>query len=359
MAASSRRTTATATATAGDGDGGGDAVAVDGDGHGGDGDGHGGDGDGGRACFTPWSMRQPSPDTRTHQQDISCIVCFETQGTAEIDWHGCRTCSAAWCDGCMAQMHDAARDHEEDEVELSCPQCRGSIAGMQLQGRLGRITAADGLGCTEEQAHEVVAYENLLSELVHLCECDESGLPYFTMPAATVARVMARDEICEIVDVVQGAGAGTRLRRMMRAEDYAAAFALVLQGCAAVLRAASSVPRASGLVSEILQGVVADLRAMVRGGDVRLTKMVADAAPVLEALEAERAAECAAGSTGAKVKVRKPRGRRAQRDQAGATTTAVDDHSLVALWSSDQAPQAPQARASARGVRKAPRRHLS
>ena len=179
------------------------------------------------------------------------------------------------------------------------------------------------------------------------------------MPAATVARVMARDEICEIVDVVQGAGAGTRLRRMMRAEDYAAAFALVLQGCAAVLRAASSVPRASGLVSEILQGVVADLRAMVRGGDVRLTKMVADAAPVLEALEAERAAECAAGSTGAKVEVRKPRGRRAQRDQAGATTTTVDDHSLVALWSSDQAPQAPQARASARGVRKAPRRHLS
>ena len=43
---------------------------------------------------------------------------------------------------------------------------------------------------------------------------------------------MARDEICAIVDAMQGAGAGTRLRRMMRAQDYAAAFALVLQGCA-------------------------------------------------------------------------------------------------------------------------------
>ena len=86
----------------------------------------------------------------------------------------------------MAQMHDAARDHEDD-VELSCPQCRGSIAGMQMQGRLERITAADGLGCTEEQAHEVVAYENLLCELVHLAQCDASGLPYFTRPAAMVA----------------------------------------------------------------------------------------------------------------------------------------------------------------------------
>ena len=172
--------TATAVATA--------AAAVDGDGD--------GDGDG-RACFAPWSMRQPFPDARTHQQDISCIVCFETQGSAEVDWHGCRTCNAAWCDGCMAQMHDAARDHEED-VDLSCPQCRGSIAGMQLQGRLGRLTAADGLGCTEEQAHEVVAYENLLSELVHLCECDESGLPYFTMPAATVAPMAFRHPNIEL-----------------------------------------------------------------------------------------------------------------------------------------------------------------
>ena len=45
---------------------------------------------------------------------------------------------------------------------------------------------------------------------------------------------MARDEICAIVDAMQGAGAGTRLRRMMRAQDYAAAFALVLQGCALI-----------------------------------------------------------------------------------------------------------------------------
>ena len=249
----------------------------------------------------------------------------------------------------MEKMHDVARDHEED-VELSCPQCRGSIAGMQLQGRLGRITAADGLGCTEEQAHEFVAYENLLSELVHLCECDETGLPYFTMPAAIVARVMARDEICEIVDAKQGAAAGTRLRRMMRAEDYAAAFALTLQGCAAVLRASNSAPRASGLVREILRGMLIDLYAMVRGGDVRLTNLVLDAEQVVEAvealeaereLEAERAAECAVGSTGAKVKVRKPRGGRPRRDGRQAP----------------QVTQVTQARATTRGVRKASRRH--
>ena len=298
------------------------------------------------AHFVPWSMRHGETDCRgaPRSEDISCIVCFETQGTADVDWHACRTCSAAWCDRCMAQMHDAARDHEED-VDLTCPQCRGSISDMQLQGRLRRITAADGLGCTEEQACDVVYYENLLAELVHLCECDESGLPYFTMPVATVARVMARDEICEIVDEKQGTAAGSRLRRMMRAADYPSAFALVLQGFAAVLRASSSVPRASGLPSveemvtplEMLGMLVADLSAMVRGGGERLVRLVLDATQVLEA---ERAAQCTAGTTGAKVrKQRGQRGRRPQRD-------------------SHQTAQAPQAHATAGGVRKASRHHL-
>ena len=144
---------------------------------------------------------------------------------------------------------------------------------------------------------------------------------------------MARDEICAIVDAMQGAGAGTRLRRMMRAQDYAAAFALVLQGCAltrtttptrtrtrtltptrarartrartrsrtsnralapTLSRCAAALhhsaqPSASALVREVLWGVVAALRAMVRGGGARLTKLAADAAHVLEALEAEQA----------------------------------------------------------------------
>ena len=302
-----------------------------------------------QAHFIPWSMRQEranlESDRMLRHDDISCIVCFENQGAADVDdWYACRTCSAAWCDQCMAQMYNAARDHEE-EVDLTCPQCRGSISDMQLQCRLNRITAADGLGCSEEQAQEVVAYENLLTELVHLCECDESGLPYFTMPAATVARVMARDEICEVVEAKQGAATGSRLRRMMRAADYPSAFALALQGFAAVLRASRNVPRASALVEEL----VADLAAMVRGGCARVAGMVVDARRVLEA---ERASECATVAAAARAR---PRGRtpHAQRSLPGSRqgSRLAGGQAQAA-----QAALVTQVRATTRGVRKAPRR---
>ena len=185
--------------------------------------------------YVPWSMREEhashaksggsdalqsggSDALARDGQPASCIVCFETEETKPgVDWHGCCTCSACWCDPCMAAMFDTARDHEDD-VELTCPQCRGSIADMQEQSRRARIKGS--LECSEETARDIVAYENLLTEVVHLCECEETGLPYFTIPAETVSWIMSRDPICTIVQDKQGPAEGTRLRRMLRASDY-------------------------------------------------------------------------------------------------------------------------------------------
>ena len=149
--------------------------------------------------------------------EVSCIVCFEEcDPLGEKDWHSCFTCSAVWCDTCMAQMFNTARDHEDTEVELTCPQCRGSIARMQETRRVGRLTGC--LGCSEEAALELVAFENLLVEASNLCACEPDGNPFFTLPPGAVSRIMSRDAICDVVETSQGRDAGGKLRRSLRSE---------------------------------------------------------------------------------------------------------------------------------------------
>jgi hypothetical protein len=202
--------------------------------------------------FVSWSMRPRTDEEAARemhetfsavQRELSCIVCFDNDESN--DWHPCRTCSAVVCDACMARMYEAARDSEEG-AELQCPQCRRSIASMQRERRTRRITEAIA-GCTEERARALVAYESLLSEVVHLCECREDGMPYFMVPPVAVARVMSRDAICEVVDEHQGRTPGARLRRMLRAGEFGGAASLALAGYASALRAAlSAAPVSSG-----------------------------------------------------------------------------------------------------------------
>lgn len=136
----------------------------------------------------------------------------------------------------MEAMFETARDREEYDVDLVCPQCRGSIAEMQHQSRVSRITSVDGMGCSREVANDIIAFENLLLEVVHACECEPDGRPYFMKAPGTVMRVMARDEICDVVGRKMGHSMDTRLRRMLRAEDFGGVVALVLQGFAELLR---------------------------------------------------------------------------------------------------------------------------
>ena len=170
--------------------------------------------------FISWSLMPAEDDTRVLPQELTCIICFESNETKACDWHHCKTCSAVWCDSCMEAMYYTARDHEDQDVELSCPQCRGSIANMQLTQRLNRWMSAspNGIGCSEEVAHELIAYENLVSSTVNLCECEDDGQPYFMRPPREVARIMSRDEICYVVEAKQGQQALQALSRMLRAE---------------------------------------------------------------------------------------------------------------------------------------------
>jgi hypothetical protein len=178
--------------------------------------------------------------------EVSCIICYtetarkvlEESTTPITGWHHCKTCTAMWCDSCMEQMYNRARD--DGEVNFGCPQCRSSISEMQFESRLSRIT--ERFGCSDEAALAVLGYENLFTEMVHLCECQPDGAPYYTVPLEAAARILSRDEILDVISVFQGDDAQARLRRMLRAADFSRAAALVLEGHARGLEKGLTTP---------------------------------------------------------------------------------------------------------------------
>ena len=197
--------------------------------------------------FAPWSLRPHGnedsvwssihrPESRP--EEVSCIVCYDTI-EQKAEWHHCRTCSATWCDACMEAMFNTARDEDgNDGASLACPQCRTQVGEMQFLSRIARYM--DQLGCLETAARDLIWYENLLCELVHLAQSEPDGQPFFLLPPAQVSRIMARDEICGVVDQTQGKGAGARLRRMLRANAYGDCTELILEGYVAALKAAGA-----------------------------------------------------------------------------------------------------------------------
>jgi len=211
--------------------------------------------------WRPWSMQKPANapgmwcqrgwfhGSGASNAKIECIVCYsEPDSHTEADlehWTSCRRCSALWCNGCMEAMYNRARDDADEEVELTCPQCRKPVPEMQDEARLERLVAkvrerppyAPPVGVLSPSrvrefcARVIMDYENLVSELVHLCKATPGGLPYFTMPTEAVARIMSRDDgLVGLVKGLQGAQADSKLRRALRAGDYAGAAAVVVRG---------------------------------------------------------------------------------------------------------------------------------
>ena len=217
-------------------------------------------------------------------------MCYETIETKETDWHHCRTCSAIWCDSCMESMFNTARDSDDvDGGSLACPQCRTGVGEMQFLSRIGRYT--DQLRCTEEAARDLVWFENLLVECVHLAECEQDGQPYFMIPPEEVGRVMSRDEICDIVDAKMGHAAGTRLRRMLRSGSYGECAALVIEGYAGSLRSDAKVTSAIPFLDLMIE----DLRTMAADGQPHAERVATGLLPkiskVFEALKQAEQAE--------------------------------------------------------------------
>ena len=187
-----------------------------------------------------------------------------------------------WCDACMEAMYNTARDEQEHEAELQCPQCRKSVGEMQIEARKERVLAA--FECSDENACLLLMYENLLSELIRLCVADEDGLPFYTVPREAAARILSRDVACDIVLTMQGGSSVlSRLTRLLRATDYAGAVALVLRGYVGLVRVAARQP---AMPSEVLEGVARYVRTVQAGGDGARAAGVSHKAALLASVEA-------------------------------------------------------------------------
>lgn len=247
--------------------------------------------------FVPWSLTVPSshrPDglwssagwfMENVPEDVSCIVCFsETEATQQglEGWHHCRVCSAMWCDSCMEGMYNnTVRDAEAaHEAELRCPQCRKSVGEMQFEARLERVVK--NLGCSDvDAAHVLLGYETLLVEVVHLCEARQDGMPYYSVELEAAARILSRDETCDVVEAFQGRAEAARLRRCLRSNDYPSAATIVLEGYVAQLR--QSVPHAS------LLGVLSLLRDYLKKHVVLDAAQAAAATSTVSSADADEA----------------------------------------------------------------------
>ena len=101
----------------------------------------------------------------------------------------------------------------------------------------------------------------MLAEVVHLSACRDDGAPYFMLPASAVARIMSRDEVCDVVSRKQGSRHGETVRRSLRGEDYGRVWSVVLEGYMTVLRDDARV----ATVSPFLELMIANLQAMLEG----------------------------------------------------------------------------------------------
>ena len=255
--------------------------------------------------FIPWSMRRPDTEQLWSKagwfmdsvpEQVQCIVCFaDTEGTEQglSDWHHCRQCSAMWCDECMEKMYYVARDDVEQDMELRCPQCRKDVAAMQLEARMERIAA---LGCQDDSQLLLIRYENLFTETAHVCLAHEDGMPFYSLPLVAVARVLSRDELCDVLQA-QARADGGRLRRLLRGGDYVDAAHLVLRSYILQLRASVASAATVLMVVAAIAERLRDMSQHAAPPDVeeRRARLLAG---VQDMLEGERQVQAAPEDTG-------------------------------------------------------------
>ena len=176
-------------------------------------------------------------------------MCYsEPDSHTEADlehWTSCRRCSALWCNGCMEAMYNRARDDADEEVELTCPQCRKPVPEMQDEARLERLVAkvreeppyAPPVGVLaaprvrEFCARVIMDYENLVSERPPLQgDARRAALLYDADGGRGAHHEPRRRPRRPGQGAAGRAGQTPKLRRALRAGDYAGAAAVVVRG---------------------------------------------------------------------------------------------------------------------------------
>lgn len=122
---------------------------------------------------------------------MQCLICME-EVTSEA--RACGFCGKRICRTCLPHLVEIDYEGEADEEngDLRCPNCRGSLVEGDLHKRRSGIAAAMPDVCAQV-ASDLVTMEDLIARLMQLCASEEAGVSFYNVSEDVVMQAISRD----------------------------------------------------------------------------------------------------------------------------------------------------------------------
>ena len=125
----------------------------------------------------------------------SCIICLDDLDGDELQQaRTCGFCSKKICRDCMSSLTEIGHDGEADDEngDLRCPNCRGSLMEGDLHKRREAITLCEPNIATQTVL-DLVTLEDLIARVMQLCASGDTGIEYYNVTPEEVVQAIARD----------------------------------------------------------------------------------------------------------------------------------------------------------------------
>ena len=129
--------------------------------------------------------------TGTPAAAMQCLICMD-EVTNEA--RACGFCSKRICRTCLPHLVEINYEGEADEEngDLRCPNCRGSLVEGDLHKRRSAIATAMPNVSTQVAA-DIVTMEDLIARLMQLCASEEAGVSFYNVSDDIVIQAICRD----------------------------------------------------------------------------------------------------------------------------------------------------------------------
>ena len=126
----------------------------------------------------------------------SCIICLDDLVDNELaQARICGFCSKKICRSCMANLTEIGHDGEADDEngDLRCPNCRGSLMEGDLHKRREAITICASPSVPTQTVLDLVTLEDLIARVMQLCAHQDTGIDYYNVTPEEVVQAIAHD----------------------------------------------------------------------------------------------------------------------------------------------------------------------
>ena len=129
--------------------------------------------------------------TGTPAAAMQCLICMD-EVTNEA--RACGFCSKRICRTCLPHLVEINYEGEADEEngDLRCPNCRGSLVEGDLHKRRSTI-ATTMPNVSTQVAADIVTMEDLIARLMQLCASEEAGVSFYNVSNDIVIQAICRD----------------------------------------------------------------------------------------------------------------------------------------------------------------------